>query len=104
MPVEISTYSRRYHGQGTATGQRYDHVRGYTAATTTRRGQRFVLPPGSEWEVEYLGKRLTVRINDNGPTEPRMGPKYWLDLSGKAWADLTGIAPSRKVAKMRRVK
>jgi len=99
--VEISTYSARYHGRRTATGERYDHHRGYTAATTYRKG--WSLPKGSVWEVEYLGKTITVRVNDVGSWRPKKAP-YWLDLSGSAWRDLTGIAPSRKVARMRRVR
>jgi len=102
VKVEISTYSRSYHGNGTHGGERYDHYRGHTAATTII-GRRWVLPNGSTWEVEYLGKTITVRINDTGSWRPKKAP-YWLDLSGQAWRDLTGIAPSRKVARMRRVR
>lgn len=102
VKVEISTYSRSYHGNGTHSGERYDHYRGHTAATTII-GKRWVLPKGSVWEVEYLGKTITVRINDTGSWRPKRAP-YWLDLSGAAWRDLTGIAPSRKVARMRRVR
>lgn len=101
VKVEISTYSARYHGGRTASGERYDHHRGHTAATTYRKG--WALPKGSVWEVEYLGKTITIRVNDVGSWRPKKAP-YWLDLSGSAWRDLTGIAPSRKVARMRRVK
>ena len=103
VKVEISTYSARYHGGRTATGERYDHHRGYTAATTVVSHGRWALPKGSVWEVVYRGKTVTVRVNDCGSYRPRRA-KYWLDLSGAAWRDLTGIAPSRKVARMRRVK
>ncbi|MBX7132564.1 MAG: septal ring lytic transglycosylase RlpA family protein [Fimbriimonadaceae bacterium] len=101
VKVEISTYSKSYHGGRTASGERYDHHKGYTAATTYRKG--WVLPRGSVWEVEYLGQSITVRINDTGSWRPKRAP-YWLDLSGAAWRDLTGIAPSRKVGRMRRVR
>ena len=102
--VELSVYSAGLHGSGTATGERYNHYKGHTAATTTRKGKRFVLPPGSYWEVEYKGKTVTVRINDNGPTEPRKkGAKYWLDLSGCSWKCLIGGAGGREVGRMRRV-
>jgi len=122
--VEISTYSARYHGMRTATGERYDHHEGHTAATTVR-GRKWALPKGSVWEVEYPAEKnivlkpgmtvahdfetgkttrvVTVRINDTGSWRPKRAP-YWLDLSGAAWRDLTGIAPSRKVARMRRVR
>lgn len=102
VKVEISTYSRSYHGNGTHSGERYGHYKGHTAATTII-GKRWVLPKGSTWEVEYLGKTITVRVNDTGSWRPKRAP-YWLDLSGAAWRDLTGIAPSRKVARMRRVR
>ena len=102
VKVEISTYSARYHGRRTATGERYDHHRGFTAATT-RRANGWDLPRGSTWEVNYRGKTVVVRINDCGRHRPTKA-RLWLDLSGAAWRDLTGIAPSRKVARMRRVK
>lgn len=102
VKVEISTYSARYHGGRTATGERYDHHRGFTAATT-RRANGWDLPRGSTWEVNYRGKTVVVRINDCGRHRPTKA-RLWLDLSGAAWRDLTGIAPSRKVARMRRVK
>lgn len=102
IPVEISVYSAKYHNGRTATGERYDHHRGFTAATT-RRANGWDLPRGSVWEVVYRGKTVTVRVNDTGSWRPRKAP-YWLDLSGAAWRDLTGIAPSRKVARMRRVR
>ena len=124
VKVEISTYSAHYHGKRTASGERYDHHEGHTAATTVR-GRKWTLPKGSVWEVEYPAEKnivlkpgmtvahdfetgattrvVTVRINDTGSWRPRKAP-YWLDLSGSAWRDLTGIAPSRKVARMRRVR
>ena len=124
VKVEISTYSARYHGKRTASGERYDHHEGHTAATTVR-GRKWALPKGSVWEVEYPAEKdivlkpgmtvardfetgkttrvVTVRINDTGSWRPKRAP-YWLDLSGAAWRDLTGIASSRKVARMRRVR
>ena len=101
VKVEISTYSRSYHGNGTHGGERYDHYKGHTAATTIIRG-RWVLPKGSVWEVEYLSRTITVRVNDTGSWRPRKAP-YWLDLSGAAWRKVAG-SPSRHVARMRRVK
>lgn len=121
QPVEISVYSKRYHGRRTASGERYDHYKGLTGATTYRNG-RWTLPKGSVWEIEYPAGRVvrggqkivfhedgsrwfvvTVRINDTGSHRPTKAP-VWVDLSGNAWRTLTGIAPSRKVARMRRVK
>lgn len=105
-PVEISVYSARYHGHRTASGERYDHKAGYTAATTwgpPGNRARWALPKGSVWEVEYKGRRVTVRVNDCGSHRPNKAPA-WLDLSGAAWKDLTNGAPSRHVARMRRVK
>lgn len=101
VAVEISVYSKRYHGHRTASGERYDHYKGYTAATTVR-GKRWDLPKGSVWEVEYKGKRVTVRITDTGSYRPKKA-KVWLDLSGASWSKIAG-APSRYVARMRRVK
>ena len=102
QPVEISVYSKRYHGRRTASGERYDHYKGFTGATTYRNG-RWTMPKGSVWEIEYQGRRVTVRINDTGSHRPRKAP-VWIDLNGNAWTKLTGIAPSRKVAQMRRIK
>lgn len=102
QPVEISVYSKRYHGRRTASGEHYDHYKGFTGATTYRNG-RWTLPKGSTWEIEYQGRTVTVRINDTGSHRPTKAP-VWVDLSGNAWRTLTGIAPSRKVARMRRVR
>lgn len=105
-PVEISVYSARYHGRKTASGERYDHERGYTAATTwgpPGARHRWALPKGSVWEVRYQGRTIEVRVNDCGSHRPRRAP-VWLDLSGAAWRDLTGSKPSRRVAQMRRVR
>lgn len=101
--VEVSVYSSKYHGRRTASSARYDHRRGLTAATS-RHGRRPALPFGSTWEVEYKGRRVVVTITDTGSYKPRRA-RYWLDLSGEAWRQLTGGAkPSRFVARMRRVK
>jgi hypothetical protein len=102
LPVEISVYSARYHGGRTASGERYDHYRGMTAATTVR-GKKWALPKGSVWEVTYKGRTVTVRINDTGSYRPRKAPN-WLDLNGHSWDQLTRSKPSRVVGKMRRVK
>lgn len=101
IPVEISVYSAKYHNRRTATGERYDHHQGFTAATT-RRANGWDLPRGSVWEVNYRGKTVVVRVNDCGSYRPRKA-KLWLDLSGAAWRKVAG-APSRHVARMRRVK
>lgn len=101
VAVEISVYSAKYHNGRTATGERYDHYAGFTAATT-RRANGWDLPRGSVWEVNYRGKTVVVRVNDCGSYRPRKA-KLWLDLSGAAWAKIAG-SPSRYVAKMRRVK
>ncbi len=102
LPVEISVYSARYHGGRTASGERYDHYQGMTAATTVK-GKKWALPQGSVWEVEYRGRKVTVRIADTGSHRPRKAPN-WLDLNGHAWNQLTKSKPSRVVGKMRRVK
>lgn len=105
-PVEISVYSARYHGRKTASGERYDHYEGYTAATTwgpPGARSNWALPKGSVWEVRYRGRTITVRVNDCGSHRPRKAGA-WLDLSGAAWKTLTGSGPSRHVAEMRRVK
>lgn len=101
IPVEISVYSARYHGRRTASGERYDHYNGHTAATTVTRG-RWALPKGSVWRVAYQSRTVDVRITDTGSTRPHLA-RYWLDLSGRAWSDLTGRSGSRLRAKMRRV-
>lgn len=101
IPVEISVYSAKYHNGRTATGERYDHYAGFTAATT-RRANGWDLPRGSTWEVSYRGKTVTVRVNDCGSHRPRKA-SVWLDLSGAAWRKVAG-SPSRHVARMRRVK
>lgn len=101
--VEVSVYHQKYHGRRTASGARYDHRRGLTAATS-RHGRRPALPFGSTWEVEYKGRRVVVTITDTGSYRPRRA-RYWLDLSGEAWRQLTaGAKPTRIVARMRRVK
>ena len=103
LPVEISVYSARYHGRKTASGERYDHYKGFTAATTYLGHGRWALPKGSVWEVTYRGRRVTVRIADTGSHRPKKAGN-WLDLNGHAWQELTRSKPSRVVGKMRRVK
>lgn len=101
--VEVSVYHPKYHGRRTASGARYDHHRGMTAATS-RSGRRPVLPFGSVWEVSYRGRTVTVTVTDTGSYRPKRAG-YWLDLSGAAWAQLTGGAsPSRVIATMKRVR
>lgn len=103
LTTEISVYATRYHGRRTASGARYDHYRGLTAATSMR-GRKPLLPFGSRWEVEHKGRRIVVTITDTGSYKPRRA-RYWLDLSGEAWRQLTnGAKPSRFVAQMRRRK
>lgn len=102
-PVEISVYSAKYHGRGTASGQPYDHYKGLTAATARAQGSRRpALPFGSKWEVRYLGRTVQVTVTDTGSWKPKRAD-YWLDLSGAAWAQLTHSLPSRIVAEFRRI-
>jgi len=73
-------------------------------AATSRSGRRPVLPFGSVWEVSYRGRTVTVTVTDTGSYRPKRAG-YWLDLSGAAWAQLTGGAsPSRVIATMKRVR
>lgn len=75
-PVEISVYSARYHGRKTASGERYDHYEGYTAATTwgpPGARSNWALPKGSVWEVRYRGRTITVRVNDCGSAQAAQG-------------------------------
>jgi rare lipoprotein A len=57
-----SWYGARHHGRLTASGERFDTYRGYTAAHRT-------LPFGVCARVENMatGKAVLVRINDRGP-------------------------------------
>lgn len=128
QPVELSVYSKKYHGRRTASGERYDHYKGSTGATTNLGKGRWALPKGSTWEIQYRLKRpakgplvihggqtafwdadgtiwstVTVRINDCGSYRPRKAP-VWIDLNGYSWATLTRSKPSRVVGRMRRIK
>lgn len=82
-----SWYGRKFHGQKTATGERYDMY----AMTAAHRE----LPLPSYVEVENLdnGREITVRVNDRGP----FARNRIIDLSYAAAAKLgmleSGTAP-----------
>lgn len=84
---EASYYGRRFDGQRTASGERFDSTRA-TAAHPT-------LPLGTEATVTHLetGKQVEVEINDRGPYARGRD----LDLSRKAAEKIglgkDGIAP-----------
>ena len=102
-PVEITVYDARYDGHGTASGTVYRHKTCRTAATTSRGAyNRPQAPFGSVWEVRYKGRTVRVTITDTGSRRPR-GAAIWLDLSGRAWRELTsGAKPTRFIAFARR--
>jgi rare lipoprotein A len=74
-----SWYGAAHHGKQTASGERFDAYRAYTAAHKT-------LPFGVCAEVENLrsGKTVRVRINDRGP----FAKGRVIDLSKAAAAEL----------------
>jgi rare lipoprotein A len=87
---EASWYGGRFHGRLTASGERFDTHRGFTAAHKT-------LPFGVCAAVRNLrnDRSVTVRINDRGPfVEGRV-----IDLSQAAAAEIglldDGVAPVR---------
>jgi rare lipoprotein A len=85
-----SWYGSAHHGKKTASGERFDAYRAFTAAHKT-------LPFGVCADVEHLrsGKTVRVRINDRGP----FARGRVIDLSKAAAAELglvgTGVAKVR---------
>jgi rare lipoprotein A len=85
-----SWYGAAHHGKKTASGERFDAYRAYTAAHKT-------LPFDVCAEVENLrnGKTVRVRINDRGP----FAKGRVIDLSKAAASELglvsTGVAKVR---------
>jgi rare lipoprotein A len=85
-----SWYGAAHHGKKTASGERFDAYRAYTAAHKT-------LPFDVCAEVENLasGKTVRVRINDRGP----FAKGRVIDLSKAAAAEIglvsTGVAKVR---------
>jgi rare lipoprotein A len=85
-----SWYGAAHHGKQTASGERFDAYRAFTAAHKT-------LPFGVCADVENLrsGKSVRVRINDRGP----FAKGRVIDLSKAAAAELglvsTGVAKVR---------
>ncbi len=74
-----SWYGSRHHGRPTASGERFDADRGFTAAHKT-------LPFNVCAAVENLrtGRRVVVRINDRGP----FAKGRLIDLSRTAAAEI----------------
>lgn len=104
--AEVSVYSEYYDGRKTASGRVYRHFSGQTAACKTVRSGRRTrpsLPFFSTYELEYKGRRVVVTITDTGGYKPRKASE-WFDLNGVAWDKLSGgAAPSRFVARARRL-
>lgn len=75
-PVTFSVYAERYHGRRTASGERYDHRRGFTAASN----------------LYPLGTVLAVRRRQNGsPLQGRVTDRLDRAL-GRTRIDLSGAA------------
>jgi rare lipoprotein A len=100
---EVSTYSQRFHGRTTASGERYDHY-GISTAVIRKRGSTRPLYKFGTW-VELktsTGRTMYVRINDTGSYRPSRPVDAWFDLSGGAWKTLyPNTDPSRYVIRYR---
>lgn len=99
---EVSTYSARFHGRTTASGERYDHHAISTAVVRKPGSTRPLYKFGTWIELKRAdGRTLYVRVTDTGSYRPRRADA-WFDLSGGAWKSLyPNIEPSRYVIKYR---